>query len=383
MKKIYYITRTVPENRPNGGSLIRYATIKNLNKFYDVKVITTGSKDEFLQGDYDMFAFSYDNNYKYGRILQTLGIVEDYLASWVEKAFNYLKNEITEDDLLFCTSGGELGCIMLGAKLKIYTGAKMIINYHDPVLFTSIIGPGFSRFPHINRDVYEKKYLDLSDKIITSCEKHKKMLIDKYGVNEDKVITNYFGFTKEYTAKTKKINKPLKIVYAGAFGKVQAPEILAEIASNENIEVVFIGDNKNYKPLEKYRNKSNIIFYESMEHSKLLNYMDNYADVGFVCLDKMTKGLCVPSKIYDYINLNLPILGYLPEGDAVDIINMNTFGVGVEFGNHKGLKDAICWFNNENNYIKSYESIKNQKSIWSMEFRVKQLISIIEEINGK
>ena len=66
-----------------------------------------------------------------------------------------------------------------------------------------------------------------------------------------------------------------------------------------------------------------------MPHNEFLKFMIENIDIGFVSLANDYLGACVPSKIYEYINLGLPIIGALPNGDGLDIINKNNYGANM------------------------------------------------------
>ena len=50
---------------------------------------------------------------------------------------------------------------------------------------------------------------------------------------------------------------------------------------------------------------------------------------------------CFPSKIFEYINLGLPILGALPNSDAMDFINQNGIGKAFHFTEIEAMQDYL------------------------------------------
>ncbi len=55
-----------------------------------------------------------------------------------------------------------------------------------------------------------------------------------------------------------------------------------------------------------------------MSHRDYIIYMQTNVDVAFLSLSKEYFSACIPAKLYDYINIGLPILASLPDGEAKD-----------------------------------------------------------------
>ena len=99
--------------------------------------------------------------------------------------------------------------------------------------------------------------------------------------------------------------------------------------------IYYIGNSKNYEPLNK-----NIHFVDE--------FMCENIDIGFLSLVKDYYGACVPSKLYEYLNLEVPIIAALPEGDALDIINTKSYGKACIYDDIKGLKNIIKFYKDKN-----------------------------------
>lgn len=56
--------------------------------------------------------------YHFNRVMESLGVFDDYLVPWVNRSYKELVSLIMPDDLIFTTSGGEMGCLLLGVRLK-------------------------------------------------------------------------------------------------------------------------------------------------------------------------------------------------------------------------------------------------------------------------
>ena len=354
---------------------MREATVLILKqKGFKIKVIAPNYYNSNIIDNENYLITPFKEN-KISLTLQHLGIYDDYLDKWVKLTFNYLKGKITKDDILFCTSGDDFGTIILGYKLKIEIGCKFIINHRDPLYKSKIYNQKLStkkyNIPHVSREKLEKKLLKNADLIITSSSKYKTALEFKYPKLKN-IINNNFGFIKEFkrtSQKTKK--KEFEIVYGGNMGSLQSPEILAlAVKDLPNIKATFIGDYKTNKKLCALKDHINLL--DTMTHDKYLKYLNNNADAGFLSLTNDLSEYCVPSKLYEYINMELPILAHI-KGQAKEIIIDNKFGYVGD--NVEDLKNKIIKLSNPENYNIIYSSIKKNKLNWSMDNRLKEILN--------
>ncbi len=391
MKRIFYLTRSYLPDK-SGGILMRVGTVRLLmRKGFDVQVITVDKKRRQVYTQENLhyipfFPFSFRLTLvqyfmKISYILERLGIFEDYLDPWVWNAQKYLLPLVTKNDIMFATSGGELGTIKLGCLIKQRIGCSFIVNFRDPLDYSIIKGVRIDNRFHVKREKAESKYLNNANAIITSSEFYAQVLRNKYPQLKDKIFNNYFGYIDEadITPGKAPINK-IKVAYGGVYGSTQSPEILAEAAYLlDCVELYFIGNSSSYKPLAKYSKNPAIHFIPFLERDRYLKFMNNM-DVGFLSLKGEYFGACVPSKLYEYLNLGLPILGALPPGDAMDIINYKGYGIACRYDDIKKLRQSLTIFLDPNRYNKFRENILNDREKWSMENKINEVIHIINSV---
>jgi len=315
-------------------------------------------------------------------IFERVGIYEDYLDRWVDEAFKYLKDKIKQEDTIFATSGGELGMIKLGSLLKKEIGCKFVINFHDPLNYGYMNGLRRDKKFHIGREKAHEKYMKNADLILTSSEYYANVLSSRFTYLSDRIVNNYFGYIEklEIEKYQKKYSKKIKIAYVGTMGETQKPELLYEAWKLLNdIEIYYIGDYQNYKPLNSIKEKG-VYFIDFMPHNKFLQFMSENIDIGFVSLASDYFGACVPSKIYEYINLGLPMIGALPNGDGIEIINSQGYGLASKYDDIELLSKNIQKMKNRN-YL---DSIKNKiledRDSWSMENKILEVDKLLKEI---
>jgi len=361
--KIYYLTRSYAPYQKGGGPLMRTGAVKYLKEL-----------------GWDEIPFKKRYIQKLTSILERVGIYEDYLDKWVENSFEYLKNKINKEDIVFATSGGELGMIKLGSLLKDKIDCSFIVNFRDPLDYSLVHNLKLNQKFHVSREKQEQKYLRNSDLIITSSESNKISLENKYPKWKNRIKNNYFGYIKQINLNSysKILSDRLRVAYVGNMGNLQSPEILYEIytkLNNKNIEIYFVGNIESNEKLQEIKkiNNPNIFFIDFLPHDNFLEFIIENIDIGFVSLTDDYLGACVPSKIYEYINLELPILGALPDGDGRDIINSREYGKACRYDDIEGLSNAMKSLLNRD-YLESIKlNIIKDKESWSMKNRIKEV----------
>lgn len=384
--KIFYLTRTYPDKDFGGGAIIRKGTIDYLRKNgHDVWIISPNynSSKIDLNKKRKHILLPHLGNFKICSFLETIGVWDDYMTGWAHYAVKYLRGTVKKQDLLFATSGGELGSIILAKKLAEEIGCKYVVNLHDPISFTTVDGEVTryikTKFKHIVRDKAEQRCLFPASAIITSSESYRDCLRQKYPVLASKISCHHFGYIEPFQYSQKKTGKQINIVYGGAMGKVQSPEILAEAANGiENINVTYIGNWQSNSKLVQYKEAPNINLISTLSNKEYIDYLQKNADIGFVSLQGQLAELCVPSKLYEFINLGLPILGVLG-GDGKNIICTNHYGIVADY-NTPSLRNSILEMAHSERLLAYKNNIIRDREKWAMNYQIKDILSIIDNI---
>lgn len=366
----------------NGGSIARQLTINSLlAKGFNLVIIVPSHEDEnSILNKNIIYTPINVKTTKLFLYLERLGFISDYLSPWVKRSFKSLKNIIHEDDIVLSTSGGELGCIMLGNMLKNSSGCRHIINLHDPILYTKIEHIFIGDKLHVNRT--KKTFIELSqaESIITSSKNLQTALIKL--LKKNTVFNMYFGFSPTVAVTQKSfVPKVFNVVYAGAMGKYQKPEILLDYIEDFNFNLTYIGDYKSNRVLNRFskskrKNLRSVNFIEYMNNKDLNQYLLENADYLFVSLSKEYLKYSFPSKIYTAINLEIPIIGHLPEGYAKEFIELKDIG-SVSSLNTISLTDSLKKALNIVNYANFKKNIQKIKPKFSNEVTMSNLSSIL------
>ena len=378
--KIWYITRSYFPT-VTGGTIIRKAQVESF--------ISHGFEVEVVTPDYSSLSFTSEVpairvpisklQLKLGAWFERIGIFEDYLDLWVKQSYLSLVSMVKADDIVFTTSGGELGCIKLGSLLQKTIGCKHVVNFHDPLDYSLVNGKIIDQHFHVSREYSEFKYLKNANLIITSSQLNQFSLQNKYPTLASKIVNEYFGYVEGVEQKSERQKEKLCIAYGGGFAELQSPQILAQAGGPmQNVEFAFIGNWESYSPLEPYL--ATCRFVKPLPHKEYLKYMVEHVDVGFVSLTSDYLGACVPSKIFEYINLGMPILGALPDGDGKNIINDKGYGIAVDYGDIPALRDAIEVMKDPNKFEQFRSAVIRDRADWALQCRIKKVVAWLQNI---
>ncbi len=332
MSTIYFITRSFTNvgTSSGGGALARQAQVDVLKACgYNVKVVVPNPNGPSYEENGIIF-IGFKRHKKLWSGLEKIGIIGDAFYPWVLAIHNYLKTSVTKSDYIMSVTGGTIDTFLVGKKLKETTGCKLILSYHDPINYTTFNGLVVNKQYIFRKDHIEKKIMLSADLIFTSSNTFKDALALKYPFISNRIHNFYFGYNDLQKTDSKTFQYPLNIAYAGSFNVHQSPEILHKVADGiSNYQMLFLGYYEHYEPIKPFLNDKE--FLGALDHKDFLKFAKEKIDIGFVSLTNNYLAACFPSKIFEYINLGLPILGALPNSDAMDFINQNNIGKAFHF----------------------------------------------------
>ena len=145
-----------------------------------------------------------------------------------------------------------------------------------------------------------------------------------------------------------KSNNEFIIIYAGILGIAQNIKTILDTAiilKKENIKFLLIGsgpEEKNLKDYSKQNNIENVKFIGQVPKNKISDYM-SLADCGIIPLKNIPVfETTIPSKIFDYMSANLPILLGV-KGEAKEILEQSKAGITFKPDDVNDLKDKILY----------------------------------------
>ena len=385
--RLFYITRSYAPYDAGGGALMRKWTVDYLTSLgWDVRVVRPEYGENAVLSEENVLSIPFNSKYrqKWFSTLERIGWYEDYLDPWVTVAFPHLKTVIRKEDMILSTSGGELGTIKLGALIKDEIGCKLVVNFRDPLNYGYMQGLRRDKKPHVGRIGAQRKYLNAADLILTSSQKYCDILNSGFPELKNKLHNNYFGFGKLPCKRIlrKRNANQYTIAYAGNLSGTQKPDFILDVIRNQNfqnLKVVFIGDIAGRK-FDLSGVNCEVEFIKTLPHDQFQRFMQDKVDIGLVSLSKDYYGACVPSKLYEYLSLDLPILGFLPEGDAAEIVNQNGFGIATKWGDIETARNALRRITTEPKLAEFIENVTANKECWSMKHRINELDDMLRAV---
>ena len=170
----------------------------------------------------------------------------------------------------------------------------------------------------------------------------------------------------------------LKIVYAGLLGIAQGIYRLCEELDYKNIEFHIYGSGAEQVKIENFilnHPELPIVYHGQVSRSELHNVLLKY-DVTIIPLLKRIYG-SVPSKIFEYAKLGLPML-YFGGGEGETIIKKHELGWVAEAGNYQELNTVISTIENEKISVEMREKIiKNGEKEFDFNTQLERLKDII------
>lgn len=224
----------------------------------------------------------------------------------------------------------------------------------------------------IERFNYKKADLVLgqSEEILT----HVRSLFSKKKIFLYRNYPNFESPKLEYNSS----NGPLKIVYAGLLGIAQGIYKLCEELDYKNIEFHIYGSGAEQVKIETFilnHPELPIVYHGQVTRLELHNVLLKY-DLTIIPLLKRIYG-SVPSKIFEYAKLGLPML-YFGGGEGETIIEKHQLGWVAEAGNYEQLNSVISTIEREMLSIEMREKImKSGKKVFDFNAQLERLKDII------
>ncbi|TRX01730.1 glycosyltransferase family 4 protein [Flavobacterium gawalongense] len=174
-------------------------------------------------------------------------------------------------------------------------------------------------------------------------------------------------------------NQAIKLFYAGLLGVAQGVLEVCEKMNLENLNLEFhiFGDGAEKVQIEDYikdNPKKNIVFHGMLERNELISKLATF-DIALVPLKTRIYG-SVPSKIFEYSALGIPIL-YFGGGEGETIVSNNNLGWVAEVANFQHLNATIIEISKidkQQIQIMKQQIFENAKNNFNLDSQIKELI---------
>ncbi|MDT0558071.1 glycosyltransferase family 4 protein [Ichthyenterobacterium sp. W332] len=197
-------------------------------------------------------------------------------------------------------------------------------------------GIGYSLLEYIERFNYKKASL-----VLCQSKEIEAHIHSIYQEKDTLLYRNYPDFEPPKVLETKKNDSKIKVVYAGLLGVAQGIYKLIQELNYDAIELHIYGSGSEKEiVLSHIKNNPNlpIHYHGELDRTRLHKVLLKY-DITIIPLLNRIYG-SVPSKIFEYSRLGLPIL-YFGGGEGESIVTKNNLGWVAESGNYNALNDVI------------------------------------------
>ena len=214
----------------------------------------------------------------------------------------------------------------------------------------------------------EMRIYKRADKIISVTNYFKERIRNK-GIPENKISVIRNGTDNSFLSCSdnrgkKKIGDKFTIIYAGNLGLAQNLSTILYAASElreENLEFIIAGSGPEENKLHNIATElslDNVQFVGEISKEEIGNYFE-MADCGIIPLKKIEtfKGT-IPSKIFDYMAFNIPILLGV-DGESRQIVEKAGTGVFFKPDNYTDLAQKIIFFKNNPDILKEMSKCGN------------------------
>lgn len=284
---------------------------------------------------------------------------------------------------------------IVGTIIKKIKKIKFIYNVQD-IFPDSLVTTGITKknsfLWKIGR-VIEKITYKNADKIIVISESFKENLLNK-GVPKEKieVISNWIDLDDISPIKKENNNlfnefnldcNKFNVVYAGNFGASQGANILLKVAKKleeyNDIRFIIFGGGQYFENAQKEAKKLKNIFIHELMPSNRVSEVYSLGNVAIITCKEGTGGICLPSKTWNIMACNTPIIASFDiDSDLANIIEKSGAGNCVPAEDVDALSKAILDAYKEERKTVDLRSYVEKNA--SKETCVKKYIEVIKNI---
>lgn len=280
-------------------------------------------------------------------VLYAVGLLPCYYLNWAWKVWRQRHQLFAEPGVLFAVYP-VFSDLAIAYWLQRSYGYPLVVDFRDD--FSGVMARGWRR---IFRGVYrwmEGRLLKRAARVTVTTEALKADLACRHQVDPDKIEVVYNIVLTSPSQPGRVENTPLRLVYAGAMSAVQRPEILLQAYARltarrpelrERLQVDLYGP---ASPYFRLRIQQHLVpgthFHGFIAHDQMAERL-RQADLGFLSLGDPIYAYATPTKLFEYIEHEVPMVGVLPPGASRGLIARHELGLVAEVGDVEGLAHCL------------------------------------------
>ena len=302
------------------------------------------------------------------RLWEKIFCIIEPFSGWIIPAILKSLKVVKKNDItIIIATGPPFSTFVVGIFVKLFTGAKLILDYRDP--WTTYKNNSYPIIfgSHINKTL-EKIANNLSDCNIFCSNKMRQSYITKFKTEKiDKQITLTNGYKELNANKIYDRNKSNKkvMIYAGNMYGGRSLSLIAKVLfdlKNKNIINVdnFIFEiygkilSKDEMLISKYKLSPIIKVYNAIPYNEVIKKMQ-LADILFLPSGEEV-AYAIPFKFFDYLMAKRPILAIAPKNSEIkEILKEIKHGFFCEIADFKNIEKTIVklmtYTNKENDFV--------------------------------
>lgn len=368
------------------GWKIKVITIKNPSGYF-IKYAKDESLLKQVSSRIQVYAIKTFNWWFLGEVLYTLGFIPCVHLNWAVSTICRLGNIIEGKGIVLATFPS-FSSLLIGCFIKKRYGYPLVADFRDEYYG---VGSSMNPIAKMMDRKYERLFVQSADSITTATQGIKDHLVERHNLDDNKVHVIYNGYGDEPVERSKEAaSSKFGIIYAGAIAQHQKPEVLSlayrklvqeRPELRHKIEVDVYGPaNHYYKSVFRKTMTEGINYRGFIPHAEVLGEILN-ADVGFFSLASDVYSYAAPTKLFEYIKLEKPILAALPDGEAKRIIEQYDIGKVSHYSDIDGLaRNMYELYVNSQECERLRQNIAKVKPLFSIEHQVKKLSALLETL---
>ena len=289
---------------------------------------------------------------KLHEILYAFGLLPCYYLHWTWRVWQRYREIFARPGIVFAVYP-VFSSLALAWLVHRRFGYPLLVDFRDD--FSGVMARGRHRLwrPFFKR--FEAFFMRQADHVTVTTEALKNDLTARHGLDPDAVsvvyniVPPYHAERVDPTAAAYSTDS-IEIVYAGAMSRIQSPQVLLHAYNQlqeqhepvaKAMQIKLYGPESPYFRLKiKPQLKGTAQFLGFLPHAELVRQLA-VADIGFLCLASANYAYATPTKLFEYIELGLPVLAVLPPGAARDLIERYELGLVVGLNDLDGLARAL------------------------------------------
>lgn len=280
-------------------------------------------------------------------ILYAVGLLPCYYLNWAWKVWRRREELFSEPGVLFAVYP-VFSDLAVAYWLQRRYGYPLVVDFRDD--FSGVMSRGWRR---VFRGAYrwlEARLLRRAARVTVTTEALREDLAQRHRVDPEKIEVVYNIVPTEAAPRRVGENEPLRLVYAGAMSAVQRPEILLQAYAQlmarrpelrQRLQIDLYGPASHYFKLRVQQHLGPGITYHGFVDHRQVTEELRQADLGFLSLGDPVYAYATPTKLFEYIEYEVPMVGVLPPGASHDLITRHDLGLVAGVGDVQGLADCL------------------------------------------